>query len=66
MSVDSGTGEVKYYGVGPGRRRRTPGPNIEAYADGPIDRECSNCGAKPLEFCHCPDGTERKIPCWQR
>lgn len=58
--------DVKYYGTGPGRHRRTPGPVIEAYADGAIDRPCPNCGAQPLDFCHHPDGTQRKMPCPQR
>lgn len=54
---------VKYF-TGPSRRlRRSPGPNIEAYADGAIDRHCHHCGAKPNSFCRHPSGAFRKIPC---
>lgn len=66
MSTDNDVTEVKSYAVGPGRHRRTVDPVIEVYADGPIDRTCPNCRAAPLEFCHHPDGTPRKIPCPQR
>ena len=66
MRPQDDTDEVRFYGVGPGRRRRTADPVVEAYADGPIDRHCTNCGAQPLEFCHHPDGPLRKIPCPQR
>ena len=52
--------------IGPGRRRRTPGPNIEAYADGAIDRDCPTCYANPLQFCRYPNGIFKKLPCPQR
>ncbi|MEX3644482.1 hypothetical protein [Mycolicibacterium porcinum] len=58
--------EVKYFGTGPGRHRRTGDPVAEVYADGPIDRTCPNCGAPPLEYCHHSNGVYRKIPCLQR
>lgn len=64
--VDQDDTGAKYYAVGPGRRRRTPDPVIEIYADGAIDRPCTNCGAQPLDFCRWPNGEFRKIPCTQR
>lgn len=51
---------------GPGRRKRTTGAIVELYADGPIDRDCAECGAEPLQFCHWPNGTERRTPCLGR
>lgn len=55
--------DLKYLASGPGRRRRSAGPVLDAYADGPIDRHCDNCGAQPLQFCRHDNGTTRKIPC---
>lgn len=54
------------YASGPGRRRRTPGPVIDAYADANIHEQCTGCGAPAFSFCRHPDGTERKMPCRQR
>lgn len=58
--------DVKYCAIGPGRRKRTSGPVIDAYADGAIDRHCPNCAAEPLQFCRHDDGTPRKMPCSHR
>lgn len=66
MSTKSDAGEAKYYGIGPGRQRFTSDPLDEVYADGPIDRHCTGCGAQPQDYCRHPDGTVRKIPCPQR
>lgn len=64
--LDHDLDDVRYCAIGPGRRRRTNGAIIDMYADGAIDRHCTGCGAKPLDFCRHPNGVERKIPCPQR
>ncbi|MCX2931373.1 hypothetical protein ORI20_13900 [Mycobacterium sp. CVI_P3] len=56
------------YATGPGRRTRSRGAVIEAYVDTEaLDHKCpkpkGGCGADLGEFCHHPDGTERKMPC---
>lgn len=61
--------DQRFLASGPGRRgkrRQTPGPVIEAYADGQIDRSCDNCGAGAHTFCRHPSGAFRKIPCPNR
>lgn len=65
MSADTDP-DVEHYGTGPGRRQCTPGPVIDVYADGAIDRPCANCGAEPLSFCLHPSGVPRKLPCHNR
>ncbi|AQT81980.1 hypothetical protein B1R94_26055 [Mycolicibacterium litorale] len=53
--------------TGPGRRKRTTGALPELYADdNKIHRHCNGCGAEPLQFCHWPNGTERRAPCGGR
>ncbi|CAN5145044.1 hypothetical protein BH11ACT6_BH11ACT6_34680 [soil metagenome] len=57
---------VRRPAIGPGRRKRTPGPIVEAYADAGIERRCTNCGAAANTFCRHPSGAFRKIPCPNR
>lgn len=57
---------VRHIAIGPGRHRRTGSPVVEAYADGAIDRQCTNCGADPLQFCRHANGAPRKVPCISR
>lgn len=54
------------YAAGPGRQPRAAGPVIEVYADGAIDRQCTNCGAEPLQFCRYENGALRMLPCATR
>lgn len=48
--------------LGPGRRRCTPGPLIDAYL-GVISGECTACGARPFALCADDTGHLRKTPC---
>jgi hypothetical protein len=68
MSTERDTEDAEQFVRGPGRRRRrsATGPVFSAYASGPSSRECANCGAKPGEYCHHPDGSVSTIPCLQR
>lgn len=56
------------YATGPARHTRSPGAVVDAYLETEaLDHHCpqpkGGCGASPGEFCHHPDGTERKMPC---
>lgn len=65
--IDDEPDSTTSYATGPGRRRWSTGAVAELYADdGAIDRHCGKCGAKPLEFCRWPNGTERRMPCGGR
>ena len=60
------SGNPAQYAAGPGRKQRAAGPVIEVYADGAIDRHCTNCGAEPLQFCRHDNGVTRMLPCATR
>lgn len=68
-TTDDDNADLRFLASGPGRRGRrrpTPGPVVDLYADGAIDSDCPGCGVKKLSFCRHPDGTLRKTPCTQR
>lgn len=46
---------------------RSPGAVIETYVDtDALEVPCPACDAALGDFCHHPDGTERKMPCPRR
>lgn len=58
---------LKYFGAGPGRRKRpSPGPVDALYADGAIEVPCADCGAEAHAYCRWPNGSLRKTPCGSR
>lgn len=59
--------DASQYVRGPGRRKRpTPGPVIDLYADGTIEIPCPDCHVDAHEFCRHPNGALRKTPCGGR
>lgn len=51
---------------GPGRRKASTGPVLDAYADGEIERSCPDCGASEYSWCRHPNGSLRRVPCGGR
>lgn len=41
-------------------------PITAAYADVDPDAGCQVCGVGPRQWCRCPDGRERRVPCVAR
>lgn len=52
------------YATGPSHP--TVGPVVEVYADGALDRACTNCSAEAGVFCKRRDGSFKPVPCCTR
>lgn len=52
------------YAVGPSAC--PVGPIVDVYADGALERGCTNCGSEPGSFCRRADGSFKPVPCCAR
>ena len=52
------------YATGPSAR--SVGPIVDVYADGALERACTNCGSPVGVFCKRRDGSFKPVPCCTR